>query len=852
MSDAPIIEPETDEPRKWSPWAIAATALLLIMFAVIAVGTMRGCMFSATEEAAETGEKKNKAEAEKKKKKPPFELESPVVLPSEPKVGVPPAKPGHWATASQLMRANYNDFVGDSRLSIVDNQNRPYSVPSTPFYLRSNRPVLLTKGRPKSTQTTFFIPQASQTVNIQLELEERALGSAPPQPRIPLMAMPSYQYNFVVLAKTPSRYLYIKTLDSVKVPFDGENDGENTEDTLDYQVVELGANEIASLPDNPLTWTSVAYLLWDEIDPGEPFPADQKQALVDWLHWGGQLIINGPDSLDRLKGSFLEPYLPATSGGAQTFAVDDKDIAQLSTAWTISNPPVNPGVPLRPKRPWSGIKLNLQPDGRAVPNTGGLFVERQVGRGRVVVSAFQLSERDFIDWRSGFDSFFNACLLRRPSRTYVPGAFGKVTLNWADPALKERRLDASLNTQLFYFTRDLGIATSYHYEEAAEEQDLQMQQMRRQWNQPMQPEKHREYRPPANPGGLGAWNDYSLTANAARLSLREAAGVEVPDASFVVFCLAGYLLALVPLNWLIFRTLGRVEWAWIAAPVIAIVGTWVIVQRARLDIGFVRAHTEIGILEQQPEHPRAHLSRYTALYTSLSTTYDFEFPNMTTLIAPFPSDAKAEDFKLLSGQGLTSVNFQRYENVRLDGLPISSNSTGMVHSEQMHPLEGPIRIAPTTATKQEQLENHSKLELHSVCIVKRDGSQLRGQWIGDLLPGQSIPLSMPTLLADNTPLSKDRATEAKAFGRERLNLEPMFRLALDPHNVDDGETRLVARVDEVLPGETITPVASQVRGATLVVAHLRYAPLPTPEKDTNTRQEIKIKSDKELTNPIEL
>src|SRR4029077_7573477 len=133
-------------------------------------------------------------------------------------------------------------------------------------------------------------------------------------------------------------------------------------------------------------------------------------------------------------------------------------------------------------------------------------------------------------------------------------------------------------------------------------------------------ETSREYRPPDNPGGIGAWNDFSATAGAARLSLREAAGVEVPDAGLVVLCLAAYLVTLVPLNWLVFRSIGRVEWAWIAAPIIAIIGTWIIVQRARLDIGFVRSQTEIGILEQQPNHSRAHLSRYTALYTSLSTT----------------------------------------------------------------------------------------------------------------------------------------------------------------------------------------------------------------------------------------
>jgi len=93
--------------------------------------------------------------------------------------------------------------------------------------------------------------------------------------------------------------------------------------------------------------------------------------------------------------------------------------------------------------------------------------------------------------------------------------------------------------------------------------------MNGRFNQLAIAETPREYRPPDNPGGVGAWNDYSATASAARQSLREAAGVEVPDAGFVVLCLTGYLAALVPLNWLIFRTIGRIEWAWIAAPIIA-------------------------------------------------------------------------------------------------------------------------------------------------------------------------------------------------------------------------------------------------------------------------------------------
>src|SRR6185436_20871289 len=146
---------------------------------------------------ADATEKKKKEQAEKEKK-PPIKIEAPVILPSEPKVPLPSVKPGHWATASQEISANYQDFVGDSRLSVVDGQNRPYPVASTPFYVRSSRPVLLAKGRAKSTQTTFFIPQAGQTVRVALDLEERALGSGPPQALTPLVPMPSYQYNFVV------------------------------------------------------------------------------------------------------------------------------------------------------------------------------------------------------------------------------------------------------------------------------------------------------------------------------------------------------------------------------------------------------------------------------------------------------------------------------------------------------------------------------------------------------------------------------------------------------------------------------------------------------------------------------
>src|SRR5687768_16002823 len=106
------VTPELDEPSKWSPWALAAAVLLLAMFAVIGAAMFRGCLFGpSSQQAAETEEDKKKMDEEKEREKKDFDVLFPVVQPAEPEAPLSYAKPGHWATATQTMRANYRDFV---------------------------------------------------------------------------------------------------------------------------------------------------------------------------------------------------------------------------------------------------------------------------------------------------------------------------------------------------------------------------------------------------------------------------------------------------------------------------------------------------------------------------------------------------------------------------------------------------------------------------------------------------------------------------------------------------------------------------------------------------------------------
>jgi hypothetical protein len=409
----------------------------------------------------------------------------------------------------------------------------------------------------------------------------------------------------------------------------------------------------------------------------------------------------------------------------------------------------------------------------------------------------------------------------------IEGEPNEVNLIWADRDKKNRRLDARLITGLRYFTRDTGVDTNVQVG-SADEFGI---------TSPIEAEESRkEY----FPGGVGGWNDTSAPANAAREVLREAAGVEVPRASFVVTCVAIYLALLVPMNWLFFRATGHVEWAWIAAPLIAIAATFGVVHFARLDIGFVRAQTEMAILELQPEYPRGHLTRFTALYTSLATTYDIEFDNLTALVTPFPA---RDDFAMLRR---STVNFEKYDAVRLSGLQVKSNSTNVVHSEEMFVVEEPIRLGVSSRGHQ-QIENRSQLDLKAVCIIHRAEEQpgpagkidLEGCWIGNLAAGESQTISFVSLELDGDEIlfAEEYQKEDPSLGGG-LNIDSMVRVACDPNRIAPGETRLVGRIDEIMPGEKVFPKASQQRGSTLVLVHLEYGPRLAPRRDLNVAADV--------------
>jgi hypothetical protein len=557
-----------------------------------------------------------------------------------------------------------------------------------------------------------------------------------------------------------------------------------------------------------------------------------------------------------------------------------------------------------------GVNLKLHPEAREVAGTGGLVVERRVGGGRIVVTRFPLTDVRLKQWKN-FDGFFNSAILRRPPRKFdlTSGDFAQFDVKWAAAGLEHMLVEPRLNSTLRYFTRDIGnvagdplpsvpqitngddgssgpaivsrggmggvpVVTpppSFNQFGVPGEDPFERKIPNTTAEQPDVDDWHFLGYDASEPSGVAAWNDSGPASEAARQALTEAAGIEIPRADFVMKVLAVYLLVLVPLNWLIFRTMGRVEWAWIAAPIIAVIGAGAVIRLAQLDIGFARSRTEIAVLEVQGGYERAHLTRYTALYSSLSSTYSLGFEDDSAVALPFSSNKRK--YSPLEIESWTTVAFRRDKGASLTGVKVISNSTGMVHSEMMYPLGDPTDLATQSLTlvgdpvKGFTLKNSSNLTIRDIGIFRRaeppaapglsKRPQIETAYLAKIEPDTSAPLRfepLPLLKAGPGALpvkmnAKDiallEATEASRLRyplvwlpdwnkspifagtgedadgeRNRIRLAALARLATDRLRLVPGDVRLVGWSDQPLGGMHIRPAAPQNKTYTLVLAHL--------------------------------
>ena len=686
------------------------------------------------------------------------------------------AKPGHWVSGHRKITANDYDFQGSLENRVIDSSGRPIPTEMTNHYLTTQRPVSLPKGQTKDVEVMYYIPRRlegeNRIVTLEQELFDRTGGKVD-VPNGGVNLMPSYRYFFVVLSQSPGSFNFVKALPAMVMP----NLGQRIEL---FRVVIPTIKDYVPVPSDSSAWTSFAFLLWDDLDPDMLTPK-QQQALVDWLHFGGQIIVSGSTNMALLNRSFLGPYLPATYTGSRNFT--DEDIKELSDFWTIS-PEKEPAVP------WAigdtgevlGNDLELTAKGQWMAHSNELLAESTVGRGRIVVSSLPLNHRSLLRWPS-YDSFFNNALLRRPRREFFSGtdSFNQ-DLGFHYTDFRGYEFDPRFFSTLRYLTRDLGFRT----------QDLESRQRQ------MEGEERPDLQTSDNPfvsdastvasgaemkkserwhlggyrftslSGVAGWNDSSAVARESQSVLDASAGIEPPSSQFVLTALGIYLLLLVPINWGVFRLIGRVEWAWIAAPILSILAAVGIVRTAQLDIGFARSQTELSILELQNGYTRGHMTRYASVYTSLSTEFSVDFDNDGARGQPWGSPMES---RALSRANAREVQLSQEGGLQLKNVLVNSNSAELVHLEQMIDVGGDFALSGSVETGY-RLVNATNLKLKDVGVYGYEPSgEMRKAWVGELAGNTNIELewedpSESTLLFqqwESNPITRSVAYDASEF-----------------------------------------------------------------------------------------
>jgi hypothetical protein len=766
-----------------------------------------------------------KKKLEKDRLRPPFEFFRSHVAPFEV---LPFVKAYHWSTLSLDLKANEDDYEGALRSYPVRLVGMPHEV----AYLREARLIKEQQARlPMQVMLTAPVPK-------EWPLDLIRPGALRPDAswQASLMNLEPHQMLIMVLSKETTSQFAAWNRMSAMIPAQVENDGGEIEKLRYYRLVLPAEADKVLLSPHSLTWSTLSHVIWDGLAP-DALSVSQQQAMLDWLHWGGQIIFIGGagQPFTLFRESFLGPYLPAEATG-ETVALSEDDLRPLAQAYRPPGHPPSandqaqpvpntteeaieryarayqPPAPIRPapNRPVYLSVLRPGPSSSTIPlgdsSSRLLAVERRVGRGRITMLTINPNDPALLAW-PGLDTLVRRVILRRPEE-HVTGAGGFDGFQFHAP--RRARLLGQDLTWYRITSRDAGNFAGSIAE-------------------PLQnPEPNRNPAPPGSDdgeletpwnrvAGVADWRDASRLPLLCRDLLKEASGISIPSPLFVLKVILAYLIAIVPLNWLVCRfLLNRREWAWMVVPLVALAFAVGVERVAARDMGYDTACDEVDLLEVHGDYPRAHLSRVASLYTTGRSKFTISYPN----------DPMAVILPLATGQSIrsediTSSAFQCYPVPALVGLEVQPRSLAMYRAEQMLSLSGAIRLEGQEQDR--RVVNGTGLELRDAILIDLAGpGQRRERFLGTIPAGASVEIGGPDAAPPPEQVDAGPGPDANPLLRE-------LRSTLEPREENNGEIRLVAWVSGPIEGQVIEPAVDRHRGFTAVLVHLRSGTAPSPD-----------------------
>ena len=235
-------------------------------------------------------------------------------------------------------------------------------------------------------------------------------------------------------------------------------------------------------------------------------------------------------------------------------------------------------------------------------------------------------------------------------------------------------------------------------------------------------------------GGVGPVDDE--VANVMSQALANLPSLAVPSAALLLAVIAGYILLIGPLSYLVLRRLDRRELAWIVAPILVVIFSGVSYGIGASMKGSQIIVNQIAIVRSATDGTAASISTYAGVFSPTRATYD-----LTVRGDALVSALAANNIDPTFGGETFDYTTEQGDPAHLRGLAVSVFGLQAVRAEAVIPYTPSLRVTWSVigANLEGRATNDGLEPMQDVAVISPNG----GVMIGSLAPGDSKTFRMP-------------------------------------------------------------------------------------------------------------